>query len=231
MPNSAPFPSKNSDFNDYSNLVVPYLNANAVRLSVSAANLTALNLIYDNGVMPLPQNDLGWKQLWLLYFNDDTVTPTIKKLIKTRRAQLEKQLRLIYGDIPNSALTANDRTTLNLPLRDTNTTPIQPVNFSPVISFEEVRNGIQILRFQNPQTPDSNAMPAGQIAEVQTFVGNAGLPDNNIAFVPLRDTGKHLLQVNLLPAQKGQTAYYRARYKTPTGGVGPYSDVASEIVL
>jgi len=229
MPVGGPFPAPLPEFNDYIDIVVPYLNTHSARLSVSGANLTGLNTLYSNA--DVPQNDLGWSQLWILYSNVDTVTKTIRDIVKTRRGQLETQLRLIYGDIPNSALTANDRNTLNLPLRDTTPTPIQPVDFAPVISFNEIRNGIQVLRFQNPQTPDSNAMPEGQVVEIQTFVGEAGLADNAIVFVPLRDSGKHLLKVTLLPTQKGDTAYYRARYKTPTGDVGPWSDVASEIVL
>ena len=144
---------------------------------------------------------------------------------------MEDTLRTIYGDIPKSALTLNDRNTLNLKERDTTPTAIQPVDFAPVISFEKVRNGIQLVRFQSPETPDTNAMPPNQDAEVQRFVGDAGLSDNDIPFTGLQDTGKHLLQVDFIPAEKGKTAYYRARYKTDTGKVGPWSDVASELVL
>ena len=92
-------------------------------------------------------------------------------------------------------------------------------------------NGIQVVRFQNPETPDSNAMPPNQDVEVQQFIGNSGLADKDVPFVPMEDTGKHLLQVNFTPEQKEKTAYYRARYKTDTGKTGPWSDVASEIIL
>jgi len=229
MAEAGPFPSPLPEFNDYVDIVQPYLNANYVRLGVTIANLTVLNNFYDQaGVV---QNDLGWKQLWVLYTNTDTQTKSVRDILKTRRSDLETQLRLIYGDIPKSALTANDRNTLNLPLRDTTPTPIQPVDFAPVISFDEIRNGIQVLRFQNPNTPDSNAMPGGQKVEIQTFVGNANIPDNNIVFAPYADSGRHLVKVTLLPTQKGLTAYYRARYKTETGKVGPWSDVVSEIIL
>lgn len=229
MPNQGPFPSPLPEFNDYIDIVVPYLNANAARLGVSGANLAVLNPLYDLG--GVAQNQLGWKQLWVLYSNADTVTKSIRDIVKIRRGQLETRLRLIYGDIPNSALTANDRNTLNLPLRDTTPTPILAVDFSPVISFHEIKNGVQVLRFQNPTTPDSNAMPPGQKTELQTFVGAAGLVDDAIAFGNGVDNGKHLYKVILTPGQKGQTAYYRARYKTETGKTGPWSDVESEIVL
>ena len=229
MPNQGPFPASLTDANNYFDTVTPYLNANEVRLGMSGANKTTLNNFYDkSGVV---QNDLGWKQLWVLYTNPDTVTKSVRDIIKVRRKQMEDILRLIYGDIPNSALTANDRNVLNLPLRDTNPTPIQPVDFAPVISFDDVQNEIQVLRFQNPNTPDSNAMPPNQKVEIQTFIGAANLAPAAIVFVPLSDSGKHLYKVTLLAAQKGQTAYYRARYKTETGKVGPWSDVVNELIL
>ena len=224
-----PFPQPLPEFNAYVDVVTPYLNTNSARLDISAANLTALNTYYDNAGAVL--NDAGWKQLWPMYSNPDTVNKTVRDLIKIRRLQMEMALRKVYNNIGEDDLTVSDRNTLNLPLRDSNPTPIQSVNFPPVISFDDVTNNIQILRFQNPTTPDSNALPDGQKIELQTFVGAAGIPDNNIVFVGLADTGKHLYKVIFLPAQKGQTAYYRARYKTETGKVGPWSDVASEIIL
>lgn len=229
MASSGPFPTIYADLNDYFNTVVPFLNAEHARLAVSIPNLTALNDFYDKG--GVAQNLLGWKQLWIPYSNPDTVTKGIRDVLKTRRGQMQDRLRLIYNDIPESFLTENDRNTLNLPLRDSNTTPIQPVAFFPLISYEKITNGIHTLRFKNPQTPDTDAMPPNQVVELWSFVGAAGLADNAIPFTLLRDTGKHLTQINFLPAQKGQTAYYRARYKTPTGEYGPWSDVTSEIVL
>jgi hypothetical protein len=224
-----PFPQPVNDFNDYIDTVTPYINANAASLSVSGANLDALNQLVDKpGVS---QSNLGWRQLWLLYTSPDTVTKSIRDIVKQRRAQLEAQLRIIYGDIPQSFLTPNSRNVLNLPQRDFNPTPIQAVNFAPVISFDKISNGIQVLRFQNPQTPDSNAMPDNQKVEIQNFIGAANLPENSIQFQPLMDSGKHLLKITQQPQQKGLTAYYRARYKTNSGKTGPWSDVASEIIL
>jgi len=225
-----PFPKKSTEVNDYFNRVIPYLNTHAARLRVSTENLSALNALFDNN-SSAAQNELGWSQLWPLYFSRATVTPTIRDIIKARRAQMETILRTIYDDIPKSAFTANDRNTLHLPLRDSTPTTIQAVDFAPLLSFEKVSNGIQVVRIKNPETPDSNAMPPKQHAEVQQFIGEAGLKDKEVPFVPLQDIGKHLLQVDFVPEQKGKTAYYRARYKTRTGKTGPWSDVVSELVL
>ncbi len=224
-----PFPRKHIEVSSYFDRVAPYLNTHAGRLSVSAANLSALNKLYDNA--GVAQSKLGWKQLWPLYADKATVNKTIREIMKKRRKEMEKALRNIYGDIPQSALTANDRNTLHLSARDSEPTTVQPVDFAPSLSFKKVTNGIQIVRIKNPQTPESNAMPPGQKAEVQSFTGEAGLADKAVPFAPLQDSGRHLLKVEYPPAAKGKTAYYRARYKTATGKTGPWSDVVSELVL
>ena len=222
------FPQPISEFNNYVDTVTPFLNANAARLVISAGYITTLNTLFDQpGVTP---PNLGWKQLWVIYSDESTVTKAIREIIKTRRGQLELHLRKIYNDIPASTLTETDRLTLHLPQRDTNPTPVQPVDFAPVISFDAFKNSMHVLRFQNPETPDSNAMPKGQKIELHYYVGAAGLPDNDVPFTLWGDNGKHLLRIQYQPNQKGLTAYYRARYKTSTGKVAIFSDVVSEII-
>jgi len=229
MATGGPFPTTNTDSNSYFIVVVPFLDTNSARLSITAGNITILN-DYFNNASGVP-SELGWRQLWLSYADPDVVNKSIRQLIALRRKQIVTHLRLIYDDIPKSALTVNDRNTLNLPLRDTTPTTVQAVEFAPVISFETVSNGIQIVRFQNPKTPDSNAMPDNQHVELQMYDGAAGIAENEIPFVHFEDTGKHLLKVEFDPTDKGKTAYYRGRYETETGKTGPWSDMASEIIL
>ena len=131
----------------------------------------------------------------------------------------------------NKKLDTGDLAALGLTVPDTEPTTITAVDFAPNLSFHKVSTGIHIVRIKNPETPDSNAMPPSQKAEVQSFVGDAGLADNDVPFAPLQDSGKHLLKVEYEPTDKGKTAYYRARYKTATGKTGPWSAVASELVL
>ena len=229
MPTGGPFPTENSLINDYFALVVPYLENNAARLAIEAGNITILNDLYDKS-SGVPSED-GWSQIWVSYSDPAVVNKTFRDRLKTRKKQIQDHLRVIYADIPNSKFIDTDRNTLNIHERDSTPTTIQAVTFAPVLSFEEVKNGIQIVRFQNPETPDSNAMPDNQDAEVQQFVGASGLADNDIPFAHMEDTGKHLLQVNFTPEQKEKTAYYRARYETDTGKTGPWSDVVSELIL
>lgn len=224
-----PFPTTNEEINSYFDTVVPYLVANDARLGVSAGNLSTLNTFYNNST-GVPTED-GWSQIWVNYSDPAVVNKTTRDLLKVRKKQMKETLSTIYDDIPKSALNEVDRNTLRLPERDTTPTTIQAVDFAPVLSIDKVSNGIQVVRFQNPETPDSNAMPPNQHCEVDRYVGEANLEDNDVPFAHFEDTGKHLMQVNYAPEDKGKTAYYRARYETDTGKTGPWSDVQSEIVL
>ncbi len=224
-----PFPDANSEINGYFNTVKPYLDTNASRLLIDSTYLSDFDTLYNNdsGV----QEQDGWSQLWVKYDDPAVVNTTIRNLIKARKKEIKELLRTIYGDLPQSKLTQQDRLTLHIPERDTEPTPVTAATHAPVISFEEVNNGIQIIRFQNPDTPDSNAMPPNQNVELDQYVGDAGIADNDIPFAHFEDTGKHLLKVDFDPTDKGKTAYYRARYETDTGKTGPWSDVQSELVL
>ena len=160
MPARGPLPTTNSELNGYFSTVKPYLDTNAARLLIDSTYLSELDTLYDNssGV----EEEDGWSQLWVVYDDAAKVNTTIRNLIKARKKEIKTLLRKIYGDLPKSKLTQQDRLTLHLPERDTEPTPVPVATHAPVISFEEVRNGIQIVRFQNPETPDSNAMPPNQ---------------------------------------------------------------------
>ncbi len=229
MPTRGPFPTKNAELNGYFNTVKPYLDIHAARLNIDAGYLSELDTLYDNSTGV--ENEDGWSQLWVVFDDAAKVTPTVKNLIRVRKKEIKTLLRKIYGDLPKSKLTEQDRLTLKLPKRDTEPTTVQALNFGPVISFEKIDNQIHILRFQNPETPDSNAMPAGQHVELQMYVGDAGIEDNDVPFAHFEDTGKHLFQVDHEPEDKRKTAYYRGRYETDTGKTGPWGNVQSEIVI
>ena len=229
MSGGGPFPTKNSEINGYFNTVTVYLPDNAARLKIDAGYLSDLDTLYDNSSGK--QEEDGWSQLWVVYDDDAKVTTTIRNLIKARKKEMQTLLRKIYGDLPKSKLSEQDRLTLHLPERDDEPTTVQAVDFGPVISFEKIDNQIHILRFQNPETPDSNAMPPGQHVELELYVGDSGIEDNDVPFAHFEDTGTHLFQVDHDPADKKKTAYYRGRYETATGKTGPWGDVQSEIVI
>lgn len=97
------FPTKDADFNDYFTIVSAYLVTHAARLLISATNLGALGNFITN-----------WPSLYSSSQNTSTATKTIIDNKIIMRDDIEELLRDIYDDIPKSALTTDDRNTLNL---------------------------------------------------------------------------------------------------------------------
>jgi len=213
-----PFPSKDADFNDYFQHAQPYLLANATRLSVSAGNQTALGTVFSdwNSIYPQSQNP-GIR----------TTSITIEK--NNQRDEIEDLLRSIYGDIPESVLTAQDRETLNLHERDTTPTHINPANYAPGLSIDSILTGSHTLRISNPGNPNTQAMPEGNKVEIQYCTGADGLPPAQLVFSNSKTTGRFLLHISFQAGDKGKTAYYRARYTTRRGE-GDWSAVISALI-
>ena len=107
------YPSTMDGINDYYNIVVPYLTANASRLGISPVNLTALNALFNNTpVTPGDISTMGWQQLWVLYSNKKTAcTTAVRDQTKLKDKAMQHLLSSIYNDIPASVWTKTDRDT------------------------------------------------------------------------------------------------------------------------
>ncbi|HEX7413880.1 MAG TPA: hypothetical protein VF411_07515, partial [Bacteroidia bacterium] len=142
------FPTKLADLNARFETDITILNLPAVgttpstatRWSVTPANLAAANKLNSNPTPVPPEttpSNLGWKELWTLRMNDASKNKVINDLIQVRAEQLKTQLRTIFNDIPASALTPADRTTIHKPLHSTSHTPSPtPIN-APLIALVE----------------------------------------------------------------------------------------------
>src|SRR5689334_19956712 len=98
------------EFNGHFGVVHTYLNANKVRLGITAANLDALNLIYE---ATTPANDpMNWQDTWPTYEDPAVRNLNAEHNIGTLRKAAEAQMRVIYNDIPASKWSDTDRNTL-----------------------------------------------------------------------------------------------------------------------
>lgn len=98
-------------FNTHFIDVHTYLNAHKTRLGISTANMDALNLIFEGTT---PANDpMNWQDTWPTYSNPAIRNNNAEKNIGTLRKAAEKQMSVIYNDIPASKWTDADRNTLN----------------------------------------------------------------------------------------------------------------------
>ncbi|MHB8260285.1 MAG: hypothetical protein ACYDCN_13890 [Bacteroidia bacterium] len=117
--------------NEYFTRVYAYLNTPSViaRLGTAlsfAGNMVIFNHLYTNPNPVLPEttpDNLGYLELWPMHISPSHKhDPLITGLFHQRERQqkgttiigLEDILRIIYGDIPKTALNATDRAALNL---------------------------------------------------------------------------------------------------------------------
>jgi hypothetical protein len=216
-----PIPPQIALFDAYIRIAIPYCDTNKVRLKINALKIGAL-------VTALGTWNLT---IYPAYTNEATRSKDDTNNMNNLKETITDGLREIYGDLPESELLTTDRNTLNLPARDVVPTPAGVMDEGPTTTIESVKHVLHTLRFQNPKTPDSEEMPENQEIQLEIFVGEAGLTEDKITFGKSEKVTRFLYEVGFDPAQKGQTAYYRARYVNTRGQKSPPSDMMSEIVI
>ncbi len=206
------FPRGDKDFNDYVVLAIAYLLANSLALGVSAANQASLPILLAS-----------WNKNWGAFLDPTQHTSVITTRKDNQRVQLETALRSVYGDIPQSALDEDSRSVLNLAAHDTTHTRVAPLDVAPGIATETTVHLLHTLRFQNPETPESKAMPEGQKIILESFVGAPDLKDPAVDFGNEMNVTTFLAKVAFTDDQVGQTCYYRSCYESTHGERGPWS--------
>ena len=111
MARDGQFPGKESEKNTYYNLSVPHLVDNIVRLNVSAENKALIMTGLE-----------AWNDWYPKSLNLNARTKSIVASKDAAMHALETNLKRVFGDIPQSALTHDDRTVLNLFERSTSRT-------------------------------------------------------------------------------------------------------------
>ncbi len=106
MAKSGPFPNPQGKFNTYVNNAIPYLDSNKTRLKVPATPISKLLALHTQ-----------WKDIYPKSRDGNTRTSTVILTKNQLRKEITALLRKIYRDIPDSALTTNDRSTLTLKAR------------------------------------------------------------------------------------------------------------------
>jgi len=217
------FPPKLADFNEYLLISVPWLNSENVRLGVSAGNLTDLNAFYS-GV------GTGWTTVYPKTADEATATKPLRDQRDTLRINIEKKMRLIFGDIPDSVLTAEDRTKLRLKAPDTIPTAAGVMDHSPDIDIEKTTHLQHTLRISDPANPDSDAMPDKQKVVLEVAVAAADVPDPQIQWGNSRNVTRFLHNVTFTDADVGKTAYYRCCYENTRGERSVFSATSSAVI-
>jgi hypothetical protein len=226
--------TSDEDFNTKLLSIILYLFGTTVRNATPPAVIPTVSSRLN---ISTPDLDALWNlfYLWTDYYpktkNRSTYQTVIKDYKNDTRTGFEKLWMRVCGDMKKSALTADDRVALYLQKRDEVPTDVQPKNNAPVLFFAPSIHGVHVLRIQNPDAPDSKAMPKGQKVYIEYHVGEPNLAEDKVAFSKAEITGAFIYKINHEPAHVGKTAYYRPYYITRTGKKGVRGKMISAVIF
>jgi hypothetical protein len=216
MPNSKPFPSKEADLNLYFQAAVPYLVANATRLGVSSAQQTKIStqLVSWNTVYPASQNN-------------NTRTKSIVDNKDIAKENLMATLRTVYADIPASALTVEDRNTLNIASRSTSRTPSPVPTTKPIAQVDTSKRLQHTVSFTNED--GTLAKPEGvRGCQIWFKIGEPALDPSELSYMATDSASPYIYTFDGETA--GKNVYYWLRWENTRGKTGPWSDVVMATV-
>jgi hypothetical protein len=211
-----PIPPKDADFNTYINTAIPYLQANDARLGVSGPNVNAL---------------VGFLNDWNVLFpktKDRTQrTPALTEEKNKLRDKIETLLRKVYADIPESALTTNDRNKLNLPERDTVPTDTELPDNPPNIDLKDNGVSFQKVLAHNFEDPDFDGKPDGvNLINAAWHIGD-NPPAHPKDFDNDKDFSTALFKIQFDAVDSGKKVRIAIRYIGNRGQEGPWSKAIS----
>ncbi len=211
MPKNGPFPSKEADLNNYFQAAVAYLILNKARLLVSPANqaLLTAQLAAWNDVYPASQNS-------------NTKTKTIVENKDSAKETLIGTLRSVYGDIPNSVLTAEDRNTLNIGDRNAPKTAAPVPSTKPVAQVDTSNRLEHTISFIDES--GSAAKPDGvRGCQIWFKIGEPATDPNELSYMATDTASPYTY--HFAGDNAGKAVYYWLRWENTRGEVGPWSNV------
>jgi len=216
MPKLGPFPSKEADLNLYFQAVVPYLVDNAARLGVSTTNQTTATaqLAAWNAVYPSSQNS-------------NTRTKSIVENKDIAKENLMTTLRAIYADIPASALTVEDRNTLNIMERSTTRTPVPVPSTKPIAQVDTSNRLEHTISFTD--FDGSAGKPEGvRGCQIWHKIGEPAIDPSELSYMATDTASPYTYR--FAGDVAGKNVYYWLRWENTRGETGPWSDVVMATV-
>ncbi len=210
MSKNGPFPRQESELNLYFQQSGGYLQTNAARLLVSATNLANLvaRLTAWNGTYPISQNP-------------DTRTKTSIDNKDSAKDDLLETLRAIYDDIPESALTDQDRNTLGITARSTNRTPTPVPTTKPIAQVDTSKRLEHTISFTDED--GSLAKPEGvRGCQIWMKLGDVPKDPKELTYIATDTKTPYVYHFDGVDA--GKAAHYWLRWENTRGETGPWSD-------
>jgi hypothetical protein len=212
MPKNGPFPSKEADLDNYFQTAQPYLVANAARLGISADNINVLTSNFN-----------AWNTAFPPSQNPDTRTKSVTDSKNIANQNMQNTLRAIYADIPESALTVQDRNTLNLPERSKSHTPSPVPDTKPIAKVDTSKHLEHTIAFTDEATPASTAKPDGvRGCQIWMKIGSPAADVSELQYVATDTNSPYVNHFTV--ANAGKPVYYWLRWENTRGETGPWSD-------
>lgn len=219
--NNARIPTKDDDKNSYYIVVVPYINdtANQLRFKTPTGILGTMNTKFGL-----------WGSNWLKYKDDTLRTKTITDLKDTLEANIDSALDEIYGDIPDSVLTADDKAKfLIFDRKAASEAVISPI--APGFELNTAGHLWAKFLFHNTATPSSKEAPTGNFIFFETYVGLAGIAHADIVFANGNVTTSSNHTFHFTEDQVGKTCYVHCFYQIKKGQRSPASVILSFVIM
>jgi len=220
MPNKGLFPSKEGDRNAYYSISCPYLidAANATRLGISAGNKTTLADAYA-----------AYNTAYPLALNPDTRTATAVNNKNTADDNLQAIMRTVFADIPESVLTEQDRSVLNLHQRSTSSTPAPVPSTKPIVTIDAGNRLEHSVMLVDESSPTSRAKPAGvHGCQIWEKIGSPAVDASELTYVATVTKSPFINHFN--GADAGKVVYYWARWENTRAETGPWSAVVAATI-
>ncbi|WP_432671336.1 hypothetical protein [Flavobacterium sp. SM2513] len=216
MPNQTPFPSKDIELNGYFEEAVPLLLKDSKRLNVSTIHQDTVSVLHEvwNGIFPLSQSK-------------NSKTPTVIENKDIAKENLKAEMRLIFADIPQSALTIEDRNVLNIAAPSTSKTPA-PVPVTRPVGQVNTSN-----RWEHEITCSNESGGHGKPKGVRgcQIWSKEDTPITNFDELTFVATVSKSPYIHRFPVSKsGKLMYYLLRWENTRGEVGPWSTAVSATV-
>lgn len=216
MPKLGPFPSKEADFSSYAQAVVAYLMVHKDRL----------NILPETEVV-LIQGLNRWMEIYPQSQNRSMRTMTIVQNKNDAKLQLIKVLRKIYGDMPQSILTAEDRITLNLRIPANTRTPYPIPTTTPVGQVNTKNRLEHIISFSDSEFMQSK--PKGvRGCQIWCKVGEPISSFDELTYLATKTASPfvHKFEIN----KTGKNIHYWIRWENTRGETGPWGNVITATV-
>ncbi len=214
----ADFPKTQEDKNTYYLAARTRIVARQVILGITTPNKDLLNGLLDDAN--------GWIDVNTKHRSTDADSTAIQRREIELIGLVEKQLTIIYNDIPTSALNIDDYTVFRFNAGTSGHAHILPQTTPANLTLEDNHHLGHKLRIKNPLTPESDAMPHGNHAKMWLAVSPTKVADADIKWDPnpkIATTRFHSQSFTV--EQVGQFAAYMTRYENAQGEQGDPSEV------